>query len=230
MIYFLLPTFSLIGKSKAQHAIDPLPALVGTAVTPTNSSTSCLQCIRGGWIWCSSQWHYAAPTTYDSAENGRCCFSVATAATARLDQVQANSTTCPAAYSNAAGGGAPTSTPSGSFWCSDFAASPELALINCRQKQPTCGVSEMTFADQTSAIETRTVSALDKEEKCSWLLRASKDAPSFKVTTAASDLISSSYSIHFVEYDNTVIREASSDWIKYDNTSISNVVKGTFYD
>ena len=87
----------------------------------------------------------------------------------------------------------------------------------------------MTFADQTAALQTRTVTALTAPEKCSWLLRATKDAPSFKVTTAAADIITD-YSIHYVEYDNNVIREASSDWIKYDNTSASNVVKGTFYD
>jgi len=93
----------------------------------------------------------------------------------------------------------------------------------------------MTFADQTSSIQTRTVissapSLFNLQEKCSWLLRATKDAPSFKVTTSSTDIISNKYSIHYVEYDNNVIREASSDWIKYDNTSISNFVKGTFYD
>jgi hypothetical protein len=92
----------------------------------------------------------------------------------------------------------------------------------------------MAFADQTSSIQTRTATNLSATEKCSWLLRATKDAPSFKVTTSASEITSSSldtsYSIHYVEYDNNVIREASSDWIKYDNTGISNVVKGTFYD
>ena len=88
----------------------------------------------------------------------------------------------------------------------------------------------MAFTDQTSPIQTRTASTLSAIEKCSWLSRATKDAPSFKVTTLASKIISSLYSIHYVEYDNIVVREASSDWIKYDNNSLSNVVKGTYYD
>ena len=88
----------------------------------------------------------------------------------------------------------------------------------------------MVFADQTTAVETREVTGLTAGEKCSWLLRATKDAPSFKVTTLEADIIGNQYSIHYVEYDNVVIREANTDWIKYDNTSASNVVKGTFYD
>ena len=71
----------------------------------------------------------------------------------------------------------------------------------------------MTFADSSSSIETRTVSGLTSAEKCSWLMTATKDAPSFKVTTDASDIISNLYSIHYIEYNNNVIRESSSDWI-----------------
>ena len=65
----------------------------------------------------------------------------------------------------------------------------------------------MVFADQTTAVQTRTVTGLVPAEKCSWLLRATKDAPSFKVTTLEADIIGSQYDIHYVEYDNLVIRE-----------------------
>ena len=130
MIYLLFP-IPFIGKSKAQLAIDILPSMSGTSVTPSLSTSSCLQCIRGGWIWCSSKWHYSSETTVAySSENGRCCFDAATANVERLDYLKANITNCPAAYSNAStAGSTATSQQSGSFWCSDFASSTDLALI-----------------------------------------------------------------------------------------------------
>ena len=43
-------------------------------------------------------------------------------------------------------------SPTTLWWCSDDAASPELALINCRQMSNICGtVSSHELADKTAA-------------------------------------------------------------------------------
>ena len=51
-----------------------------------NYTTSCADCIRAGWVWCSNKWNYELPsgdwsgeswTTYatTSEEKGQCCYS-----------------------------------------------------------------------------------------------------------------------------------------------------------
>jgi len=67
---------------------------------------------------------------YDASEKGTCCFGGATAASDRADGTKANVVTCPAAFTNAAGAAVVASVDA--FWCSDLAASVEMALINCR--------------------------------------------------------------------------------------------------
>ena len=102
-------------------------------------------------MWCSARWYYSSPAmSYDADEKGKCCFNKVTAASDRLSGVTANVVTCPAAFTNAAGGSVAASASS--FWCSDSAASLELALINCRQREPICGANEMLFANRFEPV------------------------------------------------------------------------------
>ena len=121
----------LLAQSKCQKTV-PLPDLTGTAVTPTNATSSCYQCIRGGWIWCSDKWTYQSPspaTTYNpSLEKGKCCFNSSLASKSRADNTLANVIVCPAQYSNASGATIVENSAS-AFWCSDSATYMEYALI-----------------------------------------------------------------------------------------------------
>ena len=102
----------------------------------------------------------------------------------------------------------------------------ELALINCRQLQTICGVGNtVELADKNAAAVIKTISGLTNSEKCSWNIKATTDAPSFKITTAVSDLIrndDTGYDIHYIEYDDTADKEVenasvTSDWMSYIN-------------
>ena len=144
MSYFHL--IFLISQTFAKYKLDVLPDMTGTKPTYTYNSgpdatnsvkiTSCYQCIRAGWIWCSAKWEYSEPSgTYDQAsEKGRCCFNSATVNTDRLSYNKgANIVECPASFTNQKVVGAVVSWAiSGSYWCSDQAKYMELALMNCR--------------------------------------------------------------------------------------------------
>lgn len=133
--------------------------MTGSPVTPTTATTSCLECIRGGWIWCSSKWHYEETTSSYSGENGTCCFNSATRDADISDNTKANVTNCPARNTNASGAGPTLNTAA--FWCSSeeilgtavtnivSTRRQELALVNCRQKKEICG--EM-YVDLTNGV------------------------------------------------------------------------------
>ena len=56
-LHLLLPTLSFLRTTRAQLAIDPLPIMsnvAGTVTLSNHTTTECVQCIRAGWIWCSS--------------------------------------------------------------------------------------------------------------------------------------------------------------------------------
>ena len=56
----------LVGQISAIYKIDKLPDMTGSKLVYTYNSgpdatnsvkvTSCYQCIRAGWIWCSAKW------------------------------------------------------------------------------------------------------------------------------------------------------------------------------
>jgi hypothetical protein len=91
----------------------------------------------------------------------------------------------------------------------------------------------MIFANRYSPVELRRVGALNRYEKCSWVVKATQDAPVFRIYTAAESLIYSNewgYDLHYVEYDDTKVRQPQAPlWLDYSDTA-TNQVKGTFYD
>ena len=98
-------TFALlIGAAMGNSHIMSFPDLTGAAVTPTTATTSCFQCIRGGWVWCSAKWNYEGTAPYAASEKGACCYDKATRSTSINDSTNtANVAKCPARWSNAAG-------------------------------------------------------------------------------------------------------------------------------
>ena len=61
---------------------------ITTASKKANVTTSCTDCIRAGWVWCSNKWNYEAPVTTTSwstdftaayvsgnDEVGQCCYT-----------------------------------------------------------------------------------------------------------------------------------------------------------
>lgn len=88
----------------------------------------------------------------------------------------------------------------------------------------------MTFTSRYTKTEIRRVGFLDRFEKCSWLIKAEKDAPGWKIYTPKDVLINPSYDMHYVEYDHNVIKRTSSNFIKFDDQTNANKVYGTFYD
>lgn len=97
---------------------DTLPAMSGTAYTPTTATTSCFKCIRGGWIWCSAKWNYEeAGGSYSSTEKGACCFAAASMESDILDNTIANVVKCPARFSNSSGNNI-VPYNANQWWCS----------------------------------------------------------------------------------------------------------------
>lgn len=77
---------------------------------------------------------------------------------------------------------------------------------------------------------------LDGTEKCSWVITATKDAPSFRVISQASYVslvVAAGYDLHYVEYGNSAVKESGSGsttaWLKFDDTTSANTVIGTKY-
>jgi len=118
--------------------LDPLPALTGTkpsiysaksalvyntanAGATETATTSCYQCIRGGFVWCSNLWHYeedVANSAYTtSTEYGMCCFDKTDLATKEADNAYAYADNCKARFTNVAGASI-TENSAGSWWCS----------------------------------------------------------------------------------------------------------------
>ena len=132
---------------------DVLPTITGSPATAVdNTTTSCVACIRGGWVWCASKWHYEEPSAnnYNAAsDNGKCCYDATTkdVTIAGTDNTKKNTDKCPAMFTNDSGAAIVAATSK--WWCSDATAFSfttdtttakrmEIALANCRQKKKTC--------------------------------------------------------------------------------------------
>ena len=67
-----------------------------------------------------------------------------------------------------------------------------MSLILCRQLKKNCGdaiiqsATNADIADKNAAAVDRTITGLTAKEKCSWVLKVTKDAPTFKVKTLTS--------------------------------------------
>jgi len=68
------------------------------------TTVSCLQCIRVGWVWCSTKWHYSASGAVNTAlTNGterECCDPKVLNTS---DNTIANTANCAIRFSNASG-------------------------------------------------------------------------------------------------------------------------------
>lgn len=73
------------------------------------------------------------------------------------------------------------------------------------------------------------------KEKCSWVLKVTKDAPTFKIKTLTGT-IADNYFIHYVEYDNgngvlfTPTSGVPTPWLSPTDKTDANTVKQTFYN
>ena len=77
------------------------------------------------------------------------------------------------------------------------------------------------------------MSGLTKSDKCSWIIKASADAPGFKFgTTTTFD--GTEVDVHYVEYSSTSALVASDNdpLVKeyIDGTNSANLPKGNYYD
>ena len=133
------------------------PPVMSSSVKTT---VSCLQCIRSGWIWCSTKWHYSSAVALSDGTEKQCCDPSIN--TKPDDMTLSNSTTCSLRFTNTSiqtvqlkdhvdTGNNPLTAKwtSGlglnwTFWCSDFNTSKsaeELAIINCPQNTSICGTN-----------------------------------------------------------------------------------------
>ena len=94
------------------------------------------------------------------------------------------------------------------------------------------------MADKAAAAVTRTVTGITSDEKCSWSIKATKDAPAFKITTASKLIKTDSvgYELHYIEYSETgTVFETGADttststYMKFDGGA-NNVAQATLYD
>ena len=78
------------------------------------------------------------------------------------------------------------------------------------------------------------------KEKCSWVVKSKEHAPTFLINKeTAFNMLPSTYDLHYIEYDSTVARQSTTDWIdprksnfegtnliyakKYDKTEFNNI-------
>ena len=135
-------TYALLAASTVSAQVlptlDTFPAMVGSAPRNTEAlmiaTSSCFECIRGGYIWCSAKWNYQMTTIKTKAadssdgtnkyytdsedqaiEKGKCCFAKIAD---KGDNTKANVTRCPARFSNASGSTVVELAYS-SWWCSN---------------------------------------------------------------------------------------------------------------
>jgi len=90
-----------------------------------------------------------------------------------------------------------------------------------------------TFADKAAAKATVQVTGLTSVAKCTWIIKASKDAPGFRVTTTdASRIADADVALHYVEYsaDSEFRLDAGSPTDFIDGTKTANTPKGRIYD
>ena len=113
-------------------------------------------------------------------------------------------------------------------------------MINCRQKAKLCGAAVIQtaanadLADKTATAVDRTITGMTAQEKCSWVLKTTKDAPTFKIKTLTGNL-KDNYFLHYIEYDSTngvlwTNGAAPTPWLSAEDKTDQNTVKQTFYD
>ena len=82
------------------------------------------------------------------------------------------------------------------------------------------------------------MTAITSDEKCSWNIKATKDAPAFKITTTEKLVKTDSvgYEIHYIEYSQTgtvfetgADTTSTSNFMKFDGGA-NNVATATLYD
>ena len=87
--------------------------------------------------------------------------------------------------------------------------------MTCRQRLDLCGENVVTTFDDISSatankVQTRTFLHNEKEfEKCSWVVKAKKGAPTFKIVTADLEGIDK-WDLHYAEYDHNISRHMNA--------------------
>ena len=90
------------------------------------------------------------------------------------------------------------------------------------------------MADKSATPVDRTVTGMVAGEKCSWVLKVTKDAPTFKIKTLTGNF-KDNYYLHYIEYDsaNGVLwtnGAAPTPWLSAEDKTEANTVKQTFYN
>jgi hypothetical protein len=89
------------------------------------------------------------------------------------------------------------------------------------------------LADKAGVPVVRTITGMTAQEKCSWVMKTTKDAPTFKITTS-DGTFADNYYLHYIEYDNVngVLYSPSGTptaWLSGTDKSETNTVKATYY-
>ena len=159
------------------NGLTAYPSMSGVG-TPTTSST-CYACIRGGWTWFykSGKPYFTGDATTIGTDGsdgfGKCCNPA--------DAGSYDSTKCPGIYSNAASTAETLSNAntinSKTFVIKDY------SLAACPQDTAICGATNtFVFTNADSAKKNIYIKNLNKNQKCTYLIKAIADAPTFRIT------------------------------------------------
>jgi len=134
----------------------------------TVAGVECPVCIRTGNVFCTTVPYGHADNVYTAPAENMCCTAL-------------DSTNCPTAYDSSSG----TAVLKSTLTCSSSYTSKDLAVAMCPQKVSICGGGASnvhTFASKDSTEVSATVSTFAAKEKCTFLIKATCDAPGFSIT------------------------------------------------
>jgi len=86
------------------------------------------------------------------------------------------------------------------------------------------------LADKSATPVDRTITGMTKDEKCSWVLKTTKDAPTFKIKTLTG-AVADNYFLHYIEYDSsngvlyTPTNGTPTPWLSSTDKTEANTVK-----
>jgi len=159
--------------SAVQGTAPSYPVMQGLA-TPTSSTTSCYQCIRGGWFWYNklgTQYSTMTPAEI-TAEGSSCCDS--------NPSTTLDNSNCPGGY-DSGNNLISTSIKSSTYLSYDF------SIAACPQVTEICnsGLVKHDFADKNTVKQDVKITNLDATTKCTFLIKALKDAPGFRLKSVS---------------------------------------------
>ena len=187
--------------------------------TFTNPATfelalTCFTCIRSGFEHCSKSGMYKSGSAADLTAMSMTCCDPAAKPFTNLN--------CANGYTSVAG------VKQDSAVCTSDYVALDYSLVACPQDNAKCGNSNFLQFENKSAIkQTVTLTGLTHTEKCSWLIKASKDAPGFKIKST-STMSDSALDLHYIEYSSSSSMTYGTEFIN--GLIPRNIPLGKFYD